>query len=180
LLWLDTEVAGLGGDAKYVSCKTGESFFHPIWDQVVVNLLGETGAIGGYGDEEVQINERFFLGGSTLRGFERAGVGPRDLTTDDSLGGKYFYRTTAELSFPLGLPEEWGIQGHTFSDAGSLFETDDDGAGVADDRSIRASVGAGVSWRSPFGPVRVDLSQPVVDENYDKDELFRFNFGTRF
>ncbi len=180
LLWLDTEVAGLGGDAKYVSGKTGASFFHPIWDQVVVNLLGETGAIGGYGDEEVQINERFFLGGSTLRGFERAGVGPRDLTTDDSLGGKYFYRTTAELSFPLGLPEEWGIQGHTFSDAGSLFETDDDGAGVADDRSIRASVGAGVSWRSPFGPVRVDLSQPVVDENYDKDELFRFNFGTRF
>lgn len=180
LLWLDTEVAGLGGDAKYVSGKTGASFFHPVFDQVVVNLLGETGAIGGYGDEEVQINERFFLGGSTLRGFERAGVGPRDLATDDSLGGKYFYRTTAELSFPLGLPEEWGIQGHTFSDAGSLFETDDDGAGVADDRSIRASVGAGVSWRSPFGPVRVDLSQPVIDENYDKDELFRFNFGTRF
>ncbi|HBR69772.1 MAG TPA: outer membrane protein assembly factor BamA, partial [Rhodospirillaceae bacterium] len=52
LLWLDTEVAGLGGDAKYVSGKTGASFFHPIWDQVVVNLLGETGAIGGYGDEE--------------------------------------------------------------------------------------------------------------------------------
>ncbi|GJL84848.1 MAG: outer membrane protein assembly factor BamA [Micavibrio sp.] len=180
LLWLDTEIAGLGGDAKYVSGKTGASWFHPIWDQVVVNLLGETGAIEGYSDEKVQINERFFLGGTTLRGFERAGVGPRDLTTNDSLGGKYFYRGTAEVSFPLGLPEEWGIKGHTFSDAGSLFEPDDSGAGIADDGTVRASVGAGVSWRSPFGPVRVDVAQPIVEENYDEEELFRFNFGTRF
>ncbi len=181
LLWLDTELSGLGGDAAYVSGKTGASYYQPVfWDQLVFNALGEVGAIEGYSDEQVQINERFFLGGDTLRGFERAGVGPRDLSTNDSLGGNYFYRGSAEFSFPLGLPEEFGIKGHTFSDFGSILEVDDTGIGVADDETIRASVGAGVSWRSPFGPVRVDAAFPLAKENYDETEAFRFNFGTRF
>ena len=87
LYWLDGEVAGLGGDAQYLSGKTGASYYYPVYDQVVVNLLGEVGAIEGYGDEDVQINERFFLGGTNLRGFEDAGVGPRDSSTNDSLVG---------------------------------------------------------------------------------------------
>jgi outer membrane protein insertion porin family len=180
LLWLDTEVAGLGGDAKYVSGKTGASYYTPIVDQWILNIMSEVGAIGGYSSENVQINERFFLGGSSLRGFEQAGVGPRDLATDDALGGNLFYRGTVENSFPLGLPEELGILGHAFTDFGSLWSLDDTGPTIADDSSLRASVGVGVSWRSPFGPVRVDLAQPVASESYDQDELFRFNFGTRF
>lgn len=180
LLWVDAEVAGLGGDTKYVSGKTGASYFYPIADQWVVNLLAETGAIEGYGDEDVEINDRFFMGGTTLRGFERAGVGPRDAVTDDSLGGNYFYRGTAELSFPFGLPEELGVLAHGFSDFGSLSSLDDDGAEVLDESSVRASVGMGVSWRSPFGPIRADYAVPIAEEDFDKDETFRFNFGTRF
>jgi outer membrane protein insertion porin family len=180
LLWFDTEVAGLGGDAEYLSGKTGASYFYPIADQWILNLLAETGAIGSYSDADVEINERFFLGGSTLRGFEQAGIGPRDSTTDDALGGNYFYRGSAEVSLPLGLPEELGILGHVFSDFGSLWELDDTGPEVLDESSIRASAGAGLSWRSPFGPVRVDLAVPIVKEDYDEEEVFRFNFGTRF
>ena len=180
LLWLDTEVAGLGGDAEYVSGKTGASYYYPLADQWTVNLLGEVAAIGGYGDGDVQINERFFLGGSTLRGFEQAGVGPRDITTDDALGGNYFYRGSVETSFPLGLPDDMGILGHAFSDFGTLWELDDAGPEVVDDSTIRASVGLGLSWRSPFGPVRVDLAAPLAKEDYDEKESFRFNFGTRF
>ena len=179
-LWFDTEVAGLGGDAKYVSGKAGGSYYYPIADRWILNVLGEVGAIEGYSDTEVKINERFFLGGSTLRGFAQAGVGPRDISTDDSLGGNYFYRGTVETSFPLGLPEELGILGHAFTDAGSLFELDDTGAEVVDEQSIRASVGLGISWRSPFGPVRVDLATPFAEEDFDETEAFRFNFGTRF
>lgn len=179
-LWLDTEVAGLGGDAKYVSGRSGASYFYPVYDQWVLNLLGEVGAIEGYSDTDVQINERFFLGGSTLRGFESSGIGPRDSTTRDALGGNYFYRGSAEMSFPLGLPEELGILGHAFSDFGTLTELDDSGPEVVDEDSIRASVGAGLSWRSPLGPVRVDLAVPVVKEDIDQEETFRFNFGTRF
>ncbi len=178
--WIDTELAGLGGDASYVSGKTGASYYYPITDNFIFNLLGEVGAIEGYGDESVQINERFFLGGNTLRGFEQGGVGPRDLNTDDLLGGNYFYRGSAELSFPLGLPEELGVKGHTFADVGTLSGLDESGSEIDDTGSIRAGVGFGVSWRSPFGPLRVDLAMPVADEDYDDEENFRFNFGTRF
>ena len=166
-------------DARYVSGRTGATYYYPVFDKVVLSALGETGVIQGVG-KDVQINERFFLGGNTLRGFDEAGVGPRDTATDDALGGEIFYRSSLEASFPLGLPEELGIQGHTFVDAGSLFELDDTGPTVADESSIRVGAGFGVSWKSPFGPIRADFALPVVDEDFDEDENFRFNFGTRF
>lgn len=179
--WLDTEVAGLGGDAQYVSGTLGSSYYHPFFDRkVVFNLLGEVGAIQGYGDADVEINERFYLGGNNLRGFERGGLGPRDLTTDDALGGNYYYRGSAELSFPVGLPEEMGIQGHAFTDFGTLWSLDESDPAIADEDSIRAAGGLGLSWRSPMGPLRVDIAAPYISEDFDKEENFRFSFGTRF
>ncbi len=179
--WLDTEFAGVGGDAEYLSGKIGSSWYYPISDRWIFNLLGETGGITSTGDGDVQINERFFLGGTSLRGFESAGVGPRDILTDDSLGGNFFYRGTAELSFPLGLPEEMGVKGHTFTDLGSLWELDGaSGVNIRDESSLRGAAGVGISWRSPLGPIRVDYSKPYLDEDFDKTEAFRFNFGTRF
>lgn len=183
LFWFNTEVTGFGGDSQYVSGRSGMSYFYPLFDNnVVFNLLGEVGAIEGYNDEEVAINERFYLGGPTFRGFEQAGVGPRDVSTNDSLGGNRFYRGSAEFSFPVGLPEELGIKGHAFSDVGSVFEVDgaDADPNAIDDNKLRASVGLGVSWRSPFGPIRVDFSAPVAKEDFDEEENFQFNFGTRF
>jgi outer membrane protein insertion porin family len=74
-----------------------------------------------------------------------------------------------------------GIKGHGFTDIGSLWGLDDNaGVNVVDESSLRAAAGVGVSWKSPLGPVRVDLSKPYLSESYDKDEVFRFNFGTRF
>lgn len=180
LYWFDTELAGLAGDAKYVSAKTGASYFYPLHDQWTVNVLGEVGAVEGYSDTDVEINERFFLGGSSLRGFERSGVGPRDSSTNDALGGNIFYRGSVEMSFPVGLPKEMGIKGHTFTDFGSLWDIDETGVEVQDESSIRASAGVGVSWRSPFGPIRLDFAFPYSKEDYDEEEKFRFDFGTRF
>lgn len=177
--WLDTEWAGLGGDASYLSGTLGASYYYPVADRWVFNVLGEGGVISGL-SEDVAINERYFLGGGTLRGFERAGVGPRDPLTDDSLGGNYFYRGSAELSFPLGMPEEMGILGHAFTDFGSLWDLDESDPTILDENTIRAAAGVGVSWRSPMGPVRADVAVPYSHENYDREELFRFSFGTRF
>jgi len=181
-LWLDSEVTGFGADSQYVSGKTGASYYYPIFDKVVLNLLAEVGAVEGYNDEDVAINERYYLGGQTLRGFEKSGVGPRDITTTDALGGKRFYRGTAELGFPIGLPEELGIRGHAFSDVGSLFDLDGaaNDPSVENESSLRGSAGIGLSWRSPFGPIRVDYAVPYAKENYDQEESFQFNFGTRF
>ncbi len=179
--WLDTELAGLGGDAKYVSAKTGASYFRPVVsDNVILNVLGEVGAIQGFSDSDVEINERFFLGGNTLRGFERSGVGPRDSDTADALGGNFFYRGSVEMSFPIGLPKELGIKGHTFSDFGSLWDIDETGVDIDEENSLRATAGVGISWRSPFGPIRVDLAVPYLKEDFDEEENFRFDFGTRF
>lgn len=179
--WFDTEFAGLGGDAQYISGKLGASYYEPLADWLVLNLAAEGGAIEGWGDEGVAINERYFLGGTTLRGFQRAGVGPRDTATDDALGGNYFYRGTAELSFPVGFPEEMGVKGHAFTDVGSLWGLDNvSGGNVEDSASIRAAAGVGLSWRSPMGPIRIDLSKAYLKEDYDDEQVFRFNFGTRF
>ncbi len=180
MYWLNTEIAGLGGDAKYISAKTGASYFHPFSQNVILNVLGEGGAIQSYGGSDVEINERYFLGGSTLRGFQRSGVGPRDDTTDDALGGNFFYRGSVEMTFPLGLPKELGIKAHTFSDFGSLWDIDEAGIGLFDSNSIRASAGVGVSWKSPFGPIRLDYAVPYASQDYDKEEKLRFDFGTRF
>ena len=176
----ETELAGLGGDAKYLLNRAGANYFYPVRDKWVLSFLGEAGYVFGYADEDVEINERFYLGGSTLRGFQRSGVGPRDTISDDSLGGNAFYRGSVELAFPSGLPEDLGVRSHVFTDLGSLWEVDDTGPGVTDEHNLRMTVGAGISWRSPLGPIRVDFATPVLEEDYDETEFFRFNFGTSF
>jgi len=178
--WLDTEFAGLGGDAEYISGKVGGTYYVPVAKEWVLTILGETGAIDGWGDDGVRINERYYLGGNTLRGFSNSGTGPRDLATDDALGGNFFYRGSVEMNFPIGLPEELGVQGHAFSDFGSLWSIDENGPSIVDENSLRASGGLGLTWKSPMGPIRIDLATPIMKEDYDKEEKFRFSFGTRF
>ncbi len=87
---------------------------------------------------------------------------------------------SAELTFPSGLPKELGVRAKIFSDFGTLFNVDSTGPEVADVNSIRVSLGVGLVWRSPFGPVRLSLAHPVMKEDFDKSELFRFSFGSRF
>ena len=139
------------------------NYYYPVSKGWTFSVLGEVGAVGSYGDEDVKINERYFLGGTTLRGFAKAGLGPRDLSTDDSLGGNTFYRASAELMFPIGFPEEMGVAGHIFNDVGSLWGLDESGPEIADESSIRAAAGVGFSWRSPMGPVQ-DRSGRAVPE----------------
>lgn len=179
--WFETELAGLGGDAKYIAGRLGGTYYYPIAKNWYINTLAEAGVISGYSDDDVRINERYFLGGNNLRGFETAGVGPRDLSTDDSLGGNQFYRGLIQLNFPLGLPEDLGVSGHVFSDFGSLWGIDTDSSlNLADEDSIRVAAGMGFSWRSPMGPLQIDFSAPIMKEDYDTTQVFRFNFGTQF
>jgi outer membrane protein insertion porin family len=182
---LNNEIAGLGGDARFSRNRLGGGFYVPVpflFDRTVFSVLGEVGYVFGLG-QDVAISDRFFLGGDSLRGFAPAGVGPRDLTSDDALGGNRYYRGSLELAFPIGLPEELGVTGHAFSDFGSLSEVEANpqaGELLIDEDALRLSVGAGISWRSPLGPIRIDLAFPLLKEDYDKVEQFRFSFGTRF
>jgi outer membrane protein insertion porin family len=174
-----TDFAGLGGTVTYVRGLLEGTYYYPVADQYVLSVSSEVGRIVGIG-ETVRIGDRFFVGGENLRGFDDAGVGPRDRVSEDALGGTMYYTGSVELSFPLGLPSEFAILGKAFADFGSLWDAETPIATDTDTKSIRASVGVGLAWRSPFGPIRVDFAKPVIKENFDVTEIVRFSFGTRF
>ncbi|TVQ33937.1 MAG: outer membrane protein assembly factor BamA [Geminicoccaceae bacterium] len=179
-LRLDQDFAGLGGDRTFISHELSVSYFQPIvGDQVVANLRFAGGHIAGIGDD-VRLSNRFFVGGNDFRGFRVGGIGPRDSVTRDALGGNLYYVGTAEVRFPLGLPEDLRFFGRAFVDAGSLTDIDVSGPNLTDSGNLRVTAGVGLTWLSPFGPLAFDFGQAVVKDNLDETEFFRFSFGTRF
>ncbi len=174
------DIAGLGGDSKFVRHEVQAEYYIPLAKKWTVVNSGSAGSVLGIG-QDVRINQRFYLGSQQLRGFANSGVGPRDTSTDDALGGENYYTASSELRFPLGLPEDLGVSGAAFLDVGSLWGVQTSSSlNVRDDASPRAAGGFGIAWASPFGPIRIDFAQAFLKEDYDKTQLIRFNFGTRF
>ena len=174
-------VGGLGGTEYYVRTNVDGVIYQTIIEDFVASLGGSFGVVEPYNNTVLRLTNRYFLGGDTLRGFRAGGVGPRDAFTGDSVGGKYFYTGTAELSFPLGLPKEIGLVGKAFLDFGSLWGAEDNASGrVLDSQKMRVGSGLGIQWVSPFGPIRLDYAWAVVQEAWDRTESFRVSFGTRF
>ena len=130
--------------------------------------------------------DRYFLGGRTLRGFEFGGVGPRynsrSINSGFPLGGNYLATTSAEAIFPVSLSaEDLGLQARLFAEFGTLTGVDDvDDRFFEDDASIRGSLGFGISWTTPLGPLRLDFAWPVMKEDFDKDETILFSIGHQF
>ncbi len=184
LVRFSQEFAGLGGDTQYLKHELVGSYYYPFARDWVLNLAARGGYIFGYGGKDVRLFDRFFLGGSSLRGFRFAGVGPRDGVTDDALGGNTLATGTAELRFPLGLPEALRMFGRVFVEGGTLTGIDvPDGVSdddLLDSGTLRASTGIGLSWLSPLGPIAIDFSEALLKEDEDKTETFRISFGTRF
>lgn len=192
------ELAGLGGDVYFGSLEAHAWYFVPIYEEMVVlKIEGNAGHSIPFADsDKVPLQDRFFKGADTFRGFATSGVGPRQRGNDgstDAIGGTTYAIGTVEVSFPVGLPEEWGIEGAVFSDFGTVFgsgeESVDDGENnctydkgckVFDTPDLRASVGAGLIWQSPFGPLRFEAAYPLMKADYDETEWFRFSVGTRF
>jgi outer membrane protein insertion porin family len=176
---LNNDLAGAGGDVRYFRTSVHGGIYHSWAPQYVLSLTGEAGYIIGLG-QDVRIEDRFFVGGDNLRGFADGGIGPRDISTDDALGGNIYYVGSIAQGFPLGLPQEFGITGRIFTDFGSLFKVAASGPTVVDSHALRVSAGFGVSWASPLGPIRLDFGIPVKKESFDRTEFFRVSFGTRF
>jgi outer membrane protein insertion porin family len=179
IVQVSQDVADFGADTQFLRVEGRASYYYPFYPAWVLNVAGRAGYIFGLG-EDVRLFDRFFLGGATFRGFKFAGVGPRDTSTGDALGGKLLYTGTLEQRFPLGLPEELRIFGRAFVEAGSLVDPDVSGPTVFDSSAVRASAGGGLSWLSPLGPIAIDLAHAFLKEDEDETELFRISFGTRF
>ena len=176
-----SDLAGLGGDTKFFRVDATAIKYFPVAEDVVFSLRADGGYIWGIGGKDLRINDRYFLGDRSLRGFEYGGVGARDKASDDALGGDWYATASAELSFPIGLPKEMGVKGKMFTDAGLIGKPDDyDAQTMEYSNRLRAAVGTGIEWASPMGIINFDFSYAFAKEDYDKTRVFRLNFGKGF
>ena len=200
---LRQDFAGVGGDVNFIRTQVeGRTYYEVINDVVGVFKL-QAGNISSWGGNELRMLDHFQMGPNLVRGFAPAGLGPRDLTpgtTNDPLGGSLYWGATVEAQTPLYfLPKDIGIKVAVFADAGSLWDYQGPTSwsvtgetlqvGLNSPSMIRSSVGVGLLWDSPLGPLRFDLAYPITKycatpvgggEICDRTQVFRFSGGTKF
>jgi outer membrane protein insertion porin family len=200
------DFAGVGGDVNFVRTSADVYTYHEVVPDVIGSLHLQGGAISGWGGKDLRMLDHFQMGPNLVRGFAPAGIGPRDLTQlpftgiyGDALGGTYYWGASLELQTPLYfLPKDAGIKVAAFADAGSLWNytgptsfptTGEVLSGsicatppcpIDNAMHVRSSVGMGLIWDSPFGPLRFDYSFPLSKQSYDRVQQFRFGGGTKF
>jgi outer membrane protein insertion porin family len=186
---LTQDLAGLGGDVKFLRTTEDVRYYHPLSDDVVSLVRGQGGYITGWGGQQVPLMNSFFGGPTMVRGFAPNGFGPRDLTpgtTMDNVGGSMYWATTAELQSAIpGVPQEYGLRASAFVDAGSVFHyggpTIFPGSAqslqVANSNVVRSSVGVGLTWASPFGALTVNYAVPLSKAAYDVVQPLSFGAG---
>jgi outer membrane protein insertion porin family len=188
-----TDYAGLGGTVDFLRTNLDAAYYVPLDrlmgdDQWGIKLSAGAGYMFELGGKD-EIIDRYFLGGDNLRGFQTGGAGPHDATTGDPLGGRFIWTESQELRFPLpGVPRDIGLTGRTFADVGALTQASFKAGACANCGPIditasgapRVGVGVGISWKTTFGLINVDLTPFVLKQAHDQTQIFRFGFGTRF
>jgi outer membrane protein insertion porin family len=181
---LSQDLAGVGGDVRYLRSVGEARGYYPVSDTITAAGRATGGVIGGWGGQDVRLLDLFYRGSETVRGFAFSGFGPRDTLSanQDALGGRMYFATTAELLFQIpGLPQDFGLRGAVFADAGSLWGVNKTAAslpGLAGNALVpRASVGVGLAWDSPLGALRADYAYPIVKQPFDKTQAFSFGLS---
>lgn len=210
---LKPEVAGVGGDSRFVRVVGQARYYQPITEDITGMLKIQGGQMAAFGGNKLRVLDHFYMGPELVRGFAPSGLGPRDRSADsgaNALGGTTYLGTTAEITFPIwGIPREVGLRGAVFADAGTLFGykgkkqfnlnnngtfdcTDPGGVrfqseclNVRDEHKIRSSIGAGLLWASPLGPIRFDYAYALTRvkgtlAGGDRTQAFRFSGGASF
>jgi outer membrane protein insertion porin family len=190
--------SGFGGNLKYIQTGATAATYAQLFDgSIISSLIGRFGYITGYDGSLVPFNDRFFDGGDSFRGFALAGVGPRDIVAPSNtgaLGGTVRAIGTAELRFPSLIPESYGIGLALFTDFGTMGRLDNLSAGrvctgtqysgigtcVKDNLAFRGTAGVSVTWKSPFGPVQIDLGLPYAKTSYDRAQVIHFSTATGY
>ena len=162
------------------------SYYRTLLDEadvvgVVTVGAGHVASLGGGG---ISIFDVFQANSRIVRGFEHAGFGPVSVATGEHVGGTTYFHGSVEAQFPVPvLPESFGVRAAVFADAGTLYNMP---AAVAmepvasNGSAIRASVGAGIIWDSPFGPLRIDYAIPVQKQPTDNVQEFNFGMTSQF
>jgi outer membrane protein insertion porin family len=184
------EMAGLGGAAKFAKTTEDVSYYHPIIGDVVGMVRAQGGYVSPYGGQQLPLLDNFFGGPQLIRGFAPNGFGPRDVTpgtTQDNVGGNIYWTTSAELEAPVpGVPADANLKALAFTDVGSLWATGSSAAALAslspsqqitNSQAPRASMGVGLVWNSPFGPLQVDYAYPLLTQPGDVTQRLNFTAG---
>ncbi len=189
---LKQDFAGVGGDVNFIRSSIEARNYYEVYPDVIGVLRLQGGYLAGWGSKDLRMLDQFQMGPNLVRGFQPAGIGPRDLTpgtTNDALGGTMYWGASVEMQTPLYfLPKEVGIKLAAFADAGSLWNykgptfwnVTGETLQVADSSAVRSSIGVGLIWDSPLGPLRFDFAYPITKESYDRTQIFRFSGGTKF
>jgi len=198
------DFAGVGGDVSYLKSALDTKYYTPLVAEIISVIHLQGGVLSKVGNNDLRMLDHFQMGPNLVRGFASNGIGPRDITyasfgaTGDALGGTKYWGASAELQMPFWfLPKEVGLKGAVYADAGSLWGYQGPTSWAAtgevntkacptcglqyDDSSVvRSSVGVGLIWASPFGPLRFDYAVPLTKGKYDVVQQFRFGGGTSF
>ncbi|MEY2457574.1 MAG: outer membrane protein insertion porin family [Acidimicrobiaceae bacterium] len=198
------DFAGVGGDVTNLKTAVDTKYYTPLVSEIVGVIHLQSGILNKIGDNDLRMLDHFQMGPNLVRGFASNGIGPRDITyasygaVGDSLGGTKYWGASMELQMPFWfLPKEVGLKGAVYADAGSLWGYQGPTSWAAtgevntkacptcglqyDDSSVvRSSVGVGLIWASPFGPLRFDYAVPITKGKYDIVQEFRFGGGTSF
>jgi outer membrane protein insertion porin family len=168
---------GLVGDAHYFRGDYQVQQYFALTKQFTIGLNGELGYGKGLGGRPFPVFKNFYSGGlGSVRGFEQSTLGPRDIT-GSIIGGSKKVTLNAELLTPFpGAGNDRSLRAFAFADAGNVWGENQ--KMVLSD--LRASVGLGISWVSPVGPLRIALANPIRKQAGDKIQKIQFQIGTSF
>lgn len=176
------EIGMPGLDLEYYKLDYRHSWYQPINKSLTLLLNGEIGYGDTYGSKDFPFFKNFYIGGvNSVRGYQTSAIGPRgiDPATGNSfaVGGTKILEGNAELFFPIPLlKDSKQFRLSTFLDAGSVYGSSDS-INVSD---LRYSTGLGVSWYSPFGPIKLVLAKALNAKSGDRTETLQFQLGSQF
>ena len=151
--------------------------FHEFYENNITTFSYSISATNSLSGDNVKLSERLYIPSKKLRGFERGKVGPKD--GNSFIGGNYSGSFNFTTTLPLILDDVQNFDGLFFVDAANLWGVDYDSS-VNKSNKIRSSVGVGLDWLTPVGPLSFSLATPLTKADTDIEETFRFNLGTTF
>jgi len=151
--------------------------FHELYENNITTFSYSLTTSNSLSGENIKLSERIYIPSKSLRGFERGKVGPKD--GNDFIGGNYLGSFNFTTTLPFILDDVQNFDGLFFFDAANLWGVDYDSS-IDNSNKIRSSVGVGLDWLTPVGPLSFSLAAPLTKVDTDIEETFRFNLGTTF
>jgi len=166
------------GDFKYLKLESNYKNYTPVLERQTLKLSTRVNFATGYGGDELPFFKRYYEGGtSSIRGFDFNSLGAK-YSNDKPKGGQFSFVSSTSIASPadiIGLNNE-NIRIFAFLDAGSISEKISD---IKFD-DIRSSVGVGLSWLTPIGPIGINLAKPIIKKTSDSTQSFAFDLGAKF